>query len=48
MPVRLPLAFWPHLFESLWTGSMAASCWTRGQNLKTRSPQLTIIYYDIR
>lgn len=28
LPVRLPLAFWPHLFESLWTGSMPQSCWS--------------------
>lgn len=28
LPVRLPLAFWPYLFESLWTGHMSQSCWS--------------------
>jgi len=28
LPVRLPLKIWPHLFERLWKGGLAESCWT--------------------
>jgi AP-5 complex subunit beta-1 len=28
LPVRLPLVFWAHLFETLWKGSMEESCWS--------------------
>merc|ERR1712151_603156 len=28
LPVRMPLNFWSDLFESLWKGGMAESCWS--------------------
>jgi len=28
LPVRLPLAFWSHLYESLWQGSLEGACWS--------------------
>lgn len=28
LPVRLPLVFWSHLFESLWQGSLEEACWS--------------------
>uniref|UniRef100_A0A7S4RBY2 Adaptor-related protein complex 5 beta subunit n=1 Tax=Alexandrium monilatum TaxID=311494 RepID=A0A7S4RBY2_9DINO len=28
LPVRLPLVFWSHLFESLWQGSLEEVCWS--------------------